>query len=443
MKIKNLEEKQMVIHTKKKPKIHTKEKRQKKIKGKVRTVRRGARQKARYTSSTRTIRKAKEKAEKKGTDGKKKKTHVVSAKRVANVTLTTSELASEMVEGGKELKEAAYTAASVARPVIGIGSLGAKAYKSKKNREDRKRQEKAMGTTYGKNIKSGSIDTGARGTDLKSSFGNSERSVDKRIKVIKQSFSQSAKCKNGTLGSEASKGNNSKAAMRSRKIAYFLDKMKAEEEQKDSTGKLAKDIIKQKAAIQVKKFATSAIVFMAPMLLLIITVGALVTGVANILYNSPFSIFLPKIDDAPTVEEKTVEYYLNFDEEVRRLAAEHEGYDSAEIIYVGSDIGVPQFNIEDVVAVYMVKYGIGDTASAMSKESARRNLKTVFDDMCYYTLSSRVERFSTLNGVVSISILEINVNIRSIEEMQEIYGFDEEQRDLAREVKEMMLTREP
>jgi hypothetical protein len=179
------------------------------------------------------------------------------------------------------------------------------------------------------------------------------------------------------------------------------------------------------------------------MLLLIITVGALVTGVANILYNSPFSIFLPKIDDAPTVEEKTVEYYLNFDEEVRRLAAEHEGYDSAEIIYVGSDIGVPQFNIEDVVAVYMVKYGIGDTASAMSKESARRNLKTVFDDMCYYTLSSRVERFSTLNGVVSISILEINVNIRSIEEMQEIYGFDEEQRDLAREVKEMMLTREP
>lgn len=55
-------------------------------------------------------------------------------------------------------------------------------------------------------------------------------------------------------------------------------------------------------------------------------------------------------------------------------------------MYVGAE-GQQAGNYNDIVAVYMVKYGVEDTATIMNDTSKRR-LKEVFDDMCSYTTST-------------------------------------------------------
>ena len=77
--------------------------------------------------------------------------------------------------------------------------------------------------------------------------------------------------------------------------------------------------------------------------------------------------------------------------------------------------------------VYMVKYGDGDTATDMT-DQAKRNLKSVFDDMCGYTVSGRTDTDTDDEGnTVTEKVKEVKVELKSCYDMVSVYGFNEDE----------------
>ena len=93
-------------------------------------------------------------------------------------------------------------------------------------------------------------------------------------------------------------------------------------------------------------------------------------------------------------------------------------------------------NYYDILAVYMVKHGIGDTATDMT-DRAKEKLQTVFDDMCsyYITTSTRVVSFAD-GSVVVYTIKNVNVVLKSWEDMVSVYNFGQEEQEILAEIME-------
>lgn len=168
---------------------------------------------------------------------------------------------------------------------------------------------------------------------------------------------------------------DAKRNSRNRKIKFFLDKMKAEGEQQDSFAKLVKDLFVNKMALLIKK----------------ITV--------------------------------TSAYVSEFNKDINTLANEHTGYDTGQIVYVDFE-GESAGNFNDIVTIYMVKYGVGDTATIMN-DTSKSKLKEVFDDMCSYTTSSGSETTENEDGSTTTqTVLYVNVKLKTCYDMITEYNFD-------------------
>ena len=150
------------------------------------------------------------------------------------------------------------------------------------------------------------------------------------------------------------------------KIRYFIDKLKPKDNSTDSIGKLIKDLIMNKLKFYVKKYTG---------VLLIGVVGAFLLGAVAIIpvivpvtmmYNSPFAIFLPSLEEGDTVISLTKEYITAFEQEINDTANKHKGCDEGEIVYVDYEGDSKPSNVADIICVYMVKYGVGDTATIMN-----------------------------------------------------------------------------
>lgn len=63
----------------------------------------------------------------------------------------------------------------------------------------------------------------------------------------------------------------------------------------------------------------------------------------------------------------TSAYVSEFNRDVNTKVNEHTGYDFGELVYVDYE-GMDEnpSNYYDIMAVYMVKYGVGDTATIMN-----------------------------------------------------------------------------
>ena len=173
-----------------------------------------------------------------------------------------------------------------------------------------------------------------------------------------------------------------KAANRSRKIKFFLDKMKEQENQTDSVVKLVKDLIVKKAVLWIKAAAPIIGLVLLLLVLLVVIVAVPVIAVIAILYNSPFALFLPPLESGDTVQTVTSAYVSEFNRDVNTKVNEHTGYDFGELVYVDYE-GMDEnpSNYYDIMAVYMVKYGVGDTATIMN-DISKGWLQTVVNDMC-------------------------------------------------------------
>ena len=157
MKIKKVDDKPMVIHTKEKAKIHAHEPKGAKIKGSnIYTVERGPKtigakvsddKKKSYRKSTihqsepknKGLSRFKRNLKESNTSIKTKNTNLHIAGRTGALAAGA---VTEQVEGGQEVSQAAYLAYEASRPVTGTASKGAALFRKKAAAEAKKRIKK-------------------------------------------------------------------------------------------------------------------------------------------------------------------------------------------------------------------------------------------------------------------------------------------------------------
>lgn len=482
MKIKKVEDKPMVIHTKQKTTIHSNEPKNAAIKGNnIYTVNRSPKIKDITTNKesgkagngTSEYRKQKGKKTYRkstihGTDNvrergngkfrknvkeanqsiKVKRTNLHIAGRTGAIGAKT---ATDQMEGGKEVQQAAYMADEAFRPFIGTTSQGARIFK-KKVMEQKKHRIKKM--EAGKKLLKKSATKATK--DVVKGTANKATKETAKIasKFVAKTATTATTTAAGSIGGPAGiaigmaagyasgvaiERKDTQMANRNRKLAFFLDKMKAQENQQDSIVKLMKDLITRRALLWIKTVAP----VIGLVLLLLVFVVAMITipviAVVAVIYNSPFALFLPPLEAGDTVQTVTSAYVAEFNRDVNTLANDHVGYDQAQIVYVDYEgMDATPSNYYDILAVYMVKYGVGDTATIMN-DTSKAWLKSVVDDMCFYTTStgSETETVTNEDGTTSTTTttyLYVNVTLKSYRDMISEYGFDRNEVEMLEEI---------
>ena len=463
MKIKKVDDKPMVIHTKEKAKIHSHEPKKAKIKGSnIYTVQRGpkiAGAKVNDTDKRNVYRKSTvHQAEKKEKGLSKFKRNIRESKTSIKTKNTNLHIAgrtgalaagavTEQVEGGQEVSQAAYLAYEASRPVTGTASRGASLFRKKAAAEAKKRIKKVEA---GKKLAKKTVKKAASDTAKTAAKETAKETAKITAKVTAKTTAKAATTAAGTavapgVGTVAGitgvsiEAKDSKMANRSRKIKFFLDKMKAQENQTDSVAKLVKDLIVRKAVLWVKAAAPVIGLVLLLLVILVAVVAVPVIAAIAIFYNSPFALFLPPLESGDTVQTVTSAYVQEFNRDVNTQVNEHTGYDLGELVYVDYE-GMDEnpSNYYDIMAVYMVKYGVGDTATVMNDKS-KGWLQTVVNDMCSYTTSNGtkdVEETDADGNVTTVtkSVLYVNVTLKSYRDMISVYGFNSDQVEMLEQI---------
>ena len=436
MKIKKVDDKPMAIHTKEKAEIHSHEPKKAEINGSnIYTVKRGPKIASTKVNDNTDKKKIYRKsnvhqAEKKEKGLSKFKRNIRESKTSIKTKNTNLHIAgrtgalaagavTEQVEGGQEVSQAAYLAYEASRPVTGTASRGASLFRKKAVAEAKKRIKKVEA---GKKL--------AKKTVKKAASNTAKTAVKE---TAKETAKTTAKVTTKTTAKDA------KMANRSRKIKFFLDKMKAQENQTDSVVKLIKDLIVRKAVLWVKAAAPVIGLVLLLLVLLVAVVAVPVIAAIAILYNSPFALFLPPLESGDTVQTVTSAYVQEFNRDVNTQVNEHTGYDLGELVYVDYE-GMDEnpSNYYDIMAVYMVKYGVGDTATVMNDKS-KGWLQAVVNDMCSYTTSNGtkdVEETDADGNVTTVtkSVLYVNVTLKSYRDMISVYGFNSDQVEMLEQI---------
>ena len=468
MKIKKVDDKPMVIHTKEKAKIHSHEPKKAKIKGSnIYTVQRGpkiAGAKVNDTDKRNVYCKSTvHQAEKKEKGLSKFKRNIKESKTSIKTKNTNLHIAgrmgvlaagavTEQVEGGQEVSQAAYLAYEASRPVTGTASREASLFRKKAAAEAKKRIKKVEA---GKKLAKKTVKKAASDTAKTAAKETAKETAKTTAKVAAKTTAKAATTAAGTavapgVGTAADiaagyatgvsiEAKDAKMANRSRKIKFFLDKMKAQENQTDSVAKLVKDLIVRKAVLWVKA-ATPVIGLVLLLLVLLVAVVAVpVIAAIAILYNSPFALFLTPLESGDMVQTVTSAYVQEFNRDVNTQVNEHTGYDLGELVYVDYE-GMDEnpSNYYDIMAVYMVKYGVGDTATVMNDKS-KGWLQTVVNDMCSYTTcngTKDVEETDADGNVITVtkSVLYVNVTLKSYRDMISVYGFNSDQVEMLEQI---------
>ena len=364
MKIKKVDDKPMVIHTKEKAKIHSHEPKKAKIKGSnIYTVQRGPKidgakvngntdKKKIYRKSTVHQAEKKEKGLSKFKRNiRESKTSIKTKNTNLHIAGRTGALAAgavtEQVEGGQEVSQAAYLVYEASRPVTGTASRGASLFRKKATAEAKKRIKKVEA---GKKLAKKTVKKAASDTAKTAAKETAKETAKTTAKVAAKTTAKAATTAAGTavapgVGTVAGiaagyatgisiEAKDAKMANRSRKIKFFLDKMKAQENQTDSVAKLVKDLIVRKAVLWVKAAAPVIGLVLLLLVLLVAVVAVPVIAAIAILYNSPFALFLPPLESGDTVQTVTSAYVQEFNRDVNTQVNEHTGYDLGELVYV-------------------------------------------------------------------------------------------------------------
>lgn len=357
MKIRKIDDRPMVIHTKKKPRLH------------LHTGKKAAvRKKAENTSVTVKRRKPHSGIRERLTEsGKSVKVRNQNLKILAAAGIRAG---AGQVEGGGEIKESLDLAATAAAPVMGITSGAGKLYRRKK--AENKEKEKEGKAEFGKK-------------QIRKDAGQAENSGRSGKNAGNKKKDRNGKKRNGKKDSSGKKhGKGSvNGAVKGHMIDTFLEAFRTERQEQKDLVTSAKSAAKAAALLLAKQAAVA----LAPLLLIVFFViaiaGIIVVAILAVIYNSPLAIFFP-LPDTGYDNPRTVlsEYYRDFNSQITSL--EEKGY---VITYQNSEDGVPLSNFNDTLMVYMVKYGTGQAACVMDDEG-KKNLKEVFDEMNYYDSSS-------------------------------------------------------
>ncbi len=478
MKIKKVDDKPMVIHTKEKPKIHSHEPKKAAVKGSnVYTVDRSPKIKGAEAEKKQEIRneaakyarKSDRKTYRKSTvhqsadtrEGRiaKYRRNVKEANKSIKVKNTTlrnagmigAKTMTDQMDGGAEVQQSAMIMYEASKPVTGTASRGAELFKRQVLEEKKRRIKKVEA---GKRIAKKGAKKAAKDTAKTTAKTVAKKTAKETAKVSAKAATKVAASAAGTavapgvgtaigyaagevVGAKIEHGDMVRDN-RARKIKFFLDKMKAEENQTDSVAKMVKDLVFRRAGLVAKQIALVVLPFLLVMVLLISMIAVPVVAVVGVAYNSPFAIFLPPLEEGDTVMTVASSYAAAFNEEVSTLANEHSGCDEGRIVYVnyeGTDAAPT--NYYDILAVYMVKYGIGDTATIMN-DTSKEWLKTVVEDMCSYITSTETETETVTDedgstSTVSTTYLNVNVTLKTWRDMVAEYGFGSDEQEMLTE----------
>ncbi len=229
--------------------------------------------------------------------------------------------------------------------------------------------------------------------------------------------SKKDKGKNKDAKKDKSRSNSKKRKDRAaafRLLSYASDKF-SQEEQKDSLLKVAKDLLAGKA----KAAAAGKLLSIGASLLPALIPVFIVTVIITLLFNSPFSILLPKLSEEPGAVEVLAEYTEEFREKVQEELADSCSGDETELIYEDYEGDGEPDNMADILMVYMVKHGFGDTAAVMTEKN-RRALRDTFDEMTSMSTSYRREvveqsyEEEDFYGNVTIRTEEVEIKIKEV-----------------------------
>ena len=468
----------MVIHTKEKTKLHIKQEPETKIKGRNvlvvdkspkiagmdkedKTVIKKSSAKEAVKNSMQKekgvyaqVQRAKQDREK--AIGKKNST----AKAVASAGAMT---ALDQMDGGNEVYESYQVARTLSAPAESAADAGRRLYRSQVAKAQAKKIKKVQsGKKIGKKAVKDSATKTAKYTAKKVAKEAAKETAKETAKIAAKETAKATAnvvttTATTTAGTAISPGvgtaiglaagsvvgyaagvemdyKDMKATSRARKLKFFLDKMNAEEQQKDSFAKLVKDLVVGKVSMMIKAAAPIIGLVLLLLVLLVAVVAIPVIAVIAVLYNSPFAIFLPSISTGDTTQNVLSAYVSEFNGDITTELNDLEGCDRSEKVYVNfGGEGIPD-NYCDILVVYMVKYGDGDTATDMT-DKAKENLKTVFDDMCSYTTSTGTETDTDAEGnETEVSVKYVNVTLKTYQDMISEYGFNTEEQEMLAEL---------
>ena len=340
----------------------------------------------------------------------------------------------DQMEGGSEVYESYMVARNLSRPVESATDAGRRLYRTQAAKAKEKRIKKVQA---GKKI-------------------SKKAAKDSAAKAAKETSKTAAKATAATAGTAAGTATTGvggvligaaageavgiamdkkdvKNSTRNRMIQLFVAKLRQEENQ-DSIGKALKDIALMRFSMAAKYIIRYVGLFLLALFALVALVALPIIAVIAIIYNSPFAIFFPSISSGETTQEVLSAYVAEFNREVNDELTNYSGYDTSEKIYVDFEGAGEPDNYCDILAVYMVKYGNGDTATDMT-DKAKENLKSVFDDMCSYTITRRTDTSTDEEGnTTSTTVKEVNVKLKTYHDMISEYGVDEEEQEMLAEL---------
>lgn len=324
----------------------------------------------------------------------------------------------EQLEGGEDLRNSSDLAGMALQPFVETISVGKNMY-----------QDKTKSLQLAKKIKK--VDSDKRILHQKKSSYAIRRYNKKTAEATNYDITKGFK----TVGKKDTKPKIDRTAIknstRNRMLHFFINKS-GQNDRGDNIGAVMKDLVMMRVSVMVKHLAGYIGGLLLMLMLLIAIVSLIVMIVIAVIYNSPFAIFFPPLEEGDTVKSVTSSYIQEFNQEVSSLAYGHSGYDAGYVTYSGAATDT----LNDVMVVYMVKYGVGDTASVVN-ETMKRKLKDVFEEM--YSFSTTVEAVTIENEDETTTtryILHVIVTKRTYVDMIQIYGFDAEEVQM---LEEMML----
>ncbi len=364
--------------------------------------------------------------------------------------------ASDQVDGGQEIQQAVELMQEASRPVTGTvrkssKTLGKQLQRSKeRNKRKLESGEKTIERSVNKVMQKTTertVKDSVKYTAKKASKDITKETAKVSSRTAVKYSTSAATTTAGSAGGPAGvligmaagylagtaiEAKDMQMSNRSRKISFFLDKMKAKEEQKDTVLKMIKDLFIRMIKFVIKTTAPVIGLVLLSLILIISKITLPVIISVAVLYNSPFAIFLPALEQGETVMSVMYDYVDVFNAEVSELVNNHIGYDEGKIVYTyDEDLYDTPSNYHDILAVYMVRFGVGDMATIMN-DTTKSYLQSVFNDMCSYATYAESETRTVIDedgneDTLTVTVLCVNIRIKSYREMIKEYGLNSEE----------------
>ena len=365
----------------------------------------------------------------------------------SGVVSVAAQTALDEMEGGSEVYDAYMTADTLAKPATNAVDAGRNLYRSKaaKAKEQRIKKKQAGSRIREKAVRESAVKA-ARKTAQTAAKETAKETGKKAAKETSKAAARTAAAAAGTgaggvlagIAADEAVGiamdkRDVKNSTRNRMIKLFVAKLRQEDNQ-DSIGKALKDIALMRFSMMAKYIVRYVGLFLLALFAVVALMALPVIAVIAVIYNSPFAVFFPSISSGETTQEVLSAYVSEFNDEVNAELADHDGYDTSEKIYVNFEGSGTPDNFCDILMVYMVKHGDGDTATDMT-DKAKQNLKAVFDDMCSYTITSRTDTETDDEGnTTTTTVKEVNVELKSCYDMVSVYGFNADEQAVLAEL---------